>query len=423
MGPIKKRKLISRVMSFIDDKEIIVIHGSRQVGKTSLLQYIMRLIEERGSAQRDIFYFDLEDFRLLDLCNASVEDVVSYLKAKGADFGNKIYLFIDEVQYLDNPSSFLKLFHDRHKEKIKLVVSGSSSFLIKKKFKDSLVGRIQDFELFTLDFEEFLEFKNLTYDLTIPAPPEVLKDELKRCYIEFIIYGGYPAIVLEDNVEKKEMKLKQIINTYIKKDIRDMADIRNIDKFNDLVKLLASQTGNLLNVFEISNTLGMAKVTVEEYIFLLENTYILKRIKPFHRNIRSELTKMPKIFFEDTGLANILTNKTFVQKLNGNLFENSIYCQLRKNLPGEDIYFWRTAKRQEVDFLLDYVDKFKKRKLTAMEVKNTFFNKHTKNLKVFKKGYDKARLYFCCFDEKEDIKQAGIEIVRPWQLLNTLNTQ
>lgn len=420
MAEIKKRKLVAKILNFIEDKETIVIHGSRQVGKTTLLHYLIDNHLKDRVSESNIFYFDLEDFRFLDLCNTSTEEVISYLKAKGADLNKRVYLFIDEVQYLNNPSSFLKLFNDRYKEKIKLIVSGSSSFLIKKKFKDSLVGRIQDFELFTLDFEEFLEFKGLKYDLRDEFP-EILQRELKKLYIEFILFGGYPAIVLEDDIEKKEIKLKQIINTYIKRDVRDLAEIRDIDKFNELVKLLASQIGSLLNIWEISNTLRMAKKTVQEYIFLLENTYIIRIIRPFHRNIRSELTKMPKIFFEDTGLVNILANKTFSLKVDGGLLENSIYVQLRKNLSVEDVYFWRTNKKQEVDFIIDYLDKDKRKKLLAIEVKNIFLNKYTTNLKYFKKEYDEAKVSFCCLEKRENTKDKNINLLYPWQLMHFVN--
>lgn len=416
MENLKNRKLISKIFSFIDDKETIVIHGSRQVGKTSILSFIINRLKTKSDIhENNIFYFDLEDFNLLDLCNSGVVKTASFLKGKGADFSKKIYFFIDEIQYLNNPSSFLKLFHDRYEDKIKLIVSGSSSFQIKKKFKDSLAGRIIDFELFPLDFDEFLEFKGVKYDLTADLP-DMLKNEINDLYKEFILYGGYPAIVLENVIEKKEIKLKQIINAYIKKDIKDLAEIRQIDKFNNLIKVLAAQTSGLLNVLELSNTVGLAKQTIEEYLFLLENTYIIKRIKPFHKNIRSELTKMPKIYFEDTGIANILANKTFLSEINGALFENSIYTQLRKNLNVEDLYFWRTNKQQEIDFVVEFIDKNKTQHLSTMEVKINCFNKYLSALKYFKSNYTQAQIYCCYFDKKENPKNKDITMLCPWQI-------
>jgi len=416
MEKLRRRKLLNKILKFIEDKEIIVIHGARQVGKTSLLHYLIENHLKPNIQPENIFYSDLEDLRLLELCNKSCEEVMAYLEAKGADFNKRIFLIIDEIQYLNNPSSFLKIFFDRYHEKVKLIVSGSSSFLIKKKFKDSLTGRTVDFELFPLDFEEFLEFKDLKYNLEM-EPPEPIREELIKLYTEFVIYGGYPAIVLEKDVEKKEIKLKQIINTYVKKDIRDLAQIREIDKFNNLLQIFASQVGNLLNIFELSNTVGLAKKTIEEYIFLLENTYIIRRVKPFHKNIRSELTKMPKIFFEDTGLANILANKTFLPKLEGGFLENSVYSQLRKNLGCDYIYFWRTNIKQEIDFIVEIVGKDTSDKFVAIEVKNIFLNKYTRSLRYFLKYYPKTEGYFCYLQKKENPKYKNIRLLYPWQLL------
>lgn len=415
---LKRRKLVPKILKFLPDDEIIVIHGSRQVGKTSLLHYLIDNHIKKITTERNIFYFDLEDFSILDLCNSTPDAVVSYVKTKGADLTKKVYLLIDEIQYLQNPSSFLKLFYDKHKNKIKLIVSGSSSMLIKKKFKVSLVGRTVDFELFPLDFEEFLDFKGLIYDLSDEFP-EAIHKEIKPLYTEYIIFGGYPAIVLEEDVEKKETKLKQIISTYIKKDIRDIADIRDIDKFNNLIQILASQIGELVNILELSNTLKIAKQTITEYLFLLENTYIIKRIRPFHKNLRSELTKMPKIFFEDSGLANLLANKTFSQNVTGPLLENSVYSQLRKNIPADSIYFWRTVKKQEIDFVIDTAEQGKK-KTFAIEVKNIFLNKYTNHLKVFGEKNKKISLYFCCIEKKEASNNSRIKVIYPWKITNII---
>jgi len=418
MTNLKHRKIIPKLIDFIDDKEIIVLHGSRQVGKTSVLRY---LIDNylRKEAGNNLFYFDLEDFALLELCNEGTDRVMDYLKAKGADASRKTYLLIDEIQYLNNPSSFLKLFCDRYGSSVKLIVSGSSTFLIKKKFKNSLVGRIIDFELFPLDFEEFLEFKDKRFNLRAKMPHQA-EDEINRLYKEFVLYGGYPAIVLENNVAKKEIKLKQMINTYIKRDIRDLAEIRELDKFNNLIKVLSVQAGSLLNITELSNTLRLSKKTVEDYIFFLENTYIIRRVRPFYKNIRSELSKMSKIFFEDTGLMNLLANKTFSQNSTGNMLENSIYSQLRKNLDVESLYFWRTNRGQEVDFVVDFTTREKETNLIPIEAKSLFLNKYTTHIRYFKNNYGPKKAYFCCLSKGEDCRYPDIEIIYPWQILSSL---
>ncbi len=420
MNKLLSRKIIPKIINFIDDKEIIVLHGPRQAGKTSVLNYLIdNYLKAKG--EDNIFYFDLEDFALLELCNDEVDGVIDYLKAKGVDFSSKIYLLIDEVQYLRNPSSFLKLFHDRYNYKVKLIVSGSSSFLIRRKFKDSLVGRIIDFELFPLDFEEFLEFKEKKIELTLRMP-SVIENELRNLYEEFVLFGGYPAIVLEDSIQKKEIKLKQIINTYIKRDIKDLVEIREPDKFNNLLRLLSSQVASLLNITELSNTLRLAKKTVEDYIFLLENTYIIKRVRPFYRNIRSELTKMSKIFFEDTGLMNILVNKSFSMKMTWELLENSIYSQLRKNIEVEHLYFWRTNTNQEIDFVVDCITRNREARLVPIEVKSHFLNRYTTHLRYFKNNYDIKKGYFCCLVKDENCRCNDIEVIYPWQIFKYLVT-
>ena len=220
--------------------------------------------------------------------------------------------------------------------------------------------------------------------------------------------------------EKKEIKLKQVINAYIKKDIRDIADIRNIDSFNSLVRALAAQAGRMLNVLELSNTLGIAKQTVNEYVFLLENTYIVRRVRPFHRNMRSELTKMPKIYFEDTGLMNILINKTFSRNTGGAILENSVYSELRKNTPVESIFFWRTNKQQEVDFIVEGVKKGGRKVLKAIEVKNSFLNKHTAHLACFKKKYKETEAFFYCMKRNERNRNDDITVMHPWNKKGTV---
>ncbi|MFH1233057.1 MAG: ATP-binding protein [Patescibacteria group bacterium] len=353
---IYRRKIIDKINNFLDSKEIIVLHGARQVGKTSIMNYLIEGLKK--NKQNNVYYFDLEISRYLDLANAGHETFVNYLKSVGYQKKAKAYVFIDEIQYLDNPSQFLKLFHDNFSNQIKLIVSGSSSFEIKRKFKNSLVGRTINFEIWPLDFEEFLLFKNKNYNLSINNMPLAAIEELKELYHEYASYGGYPQIVLTEEISKKEAYLNQIINTYVKKDIRDLVLIKNVVKFNKLIEVLAGQTGNLLNVAELANTVDIARQTVEQFLFLLENTYIIKLIRPFHKNIRSELFKTPKIYLVDHGLANLLVNKSFPRVLSGNIFETAVFSDLLKNYGADKINFWRTTSKQEVDFIIKQDNSF-----------------------------------------------------------------
>ena len=330
--------------------------------------------------KENVFYFDLELKNLLDLCDKGPESVYNYLLQKGANDKKKIYLMIDEIQYLKNPTSFIKIMHD-HYDNIKLLVSGSSTFEIKKKFKDSLAGRTVNFELYPLSFEEFLIFRRKNYKLK-SENTKAINDELVLLAEEYIKFGGYPKIVLENSEEKKQVYLSQIINTYIRKDIRDIGNIRNISSFNKLVEVLASQSGQLLNILELSNTLGINRETILEYLDLLENTFIIRRIKPFHKNLRSELSKNPKVYFLDTGMMHILWLKEFPKVILGNVFETFVFLELMKS--NKKINFWRTTNKQEVDFVL--LDN--KNKPYGIEAKYNFNKQKTKNLKFFTEEYN-----------------------------------
>ena len=380
-----KREIFDQITKVLAADDVIVLHGARQVGKTSILFYLERYLKEK---KQTVLYMDLEDSRLKNILDAGIDEFLKYLKEEGVDLDkpqkNKAFILIDEIQYLADPSSFLKLAADHHKE-IKLIVSGSSSFAIKSKFKDSLVGRTINFEIFPLSFSEFLTFKNYEYsknllrafDLTVKK-----RDELLALYKEYALYGGYPKIVLEPSLELKDRYLQQIIDTYIKKDIKDLANIKEIDKFNKLVETLASQSGNLLDVSELANTCRLAKQTVENYLFILENTYIIKLVRPYYKNIRGELFKRPKIFFYDSGLAQMLWLKQLQKQILGNVLETSIFSDLVKYYGKDSVYYWRTADKKEIDFVLRH-----KNTLLPIEVKLNFNQFDATAINYFKNKY------------------------------------
>jgi predicted AAA+ superfamily ATPase len=355
---IYRRAITEEINRFLRTDDIIVIHGARQVGKTSIL---MLLKNQLQAASEQIFYIDLEDSRFVSLLDQGVEEFITYLAEQGFNLpalrsaGRKLFVMIDEIQYLANPSSFLKLLADHHRY-LKIIVSGSSSFEIKSKFKDSLVGRTVNFEIYPLSFQEFLTFKEISF---APADHYTEKKvaELRRLFMEFALYGGYPKIVLTQGIDIKEKYLQQIIDTYVRKDIRDLAEIKDVNKFNRLLETLASQSGNLLNVSELSITAGLARETIERYLLILEQTYILRRVRPFSRNLRAELFKTPKVFFYDTGLMQMLWLKRLQKEILGSVFETSIFSELIKRHGPEQVFYWRTQDKKEIDFIVKFPDK------------------------------------------------------------------
>lgn len=399
---IIKRSVIDEIVKFLDTNNTIVLHGARQVGKTYIMYYLENLLQ---SQNKPSFFIDLEDFRMVEILDKGVESFLAYLKEAGADLTKKLYVFIDEIQYLDRPSSFLKLMTDHHKE-IQLIVSGSSSFNIKKKFTDSLVGRTINFEIFNLTFAEFLTFKGIKYQLE-EVKSEFHLEKIRNFYLEYILYGGYPKIVLTPSLDLKERLLQEIVNTYVKKDIRDLAEIKEIKKFNNLLKIMAGQSGQLLNIAKLADLCRLSKQTVENYLYILEETYMIKLIPPYSSSVKVEVVKAPKIFFFDTGLLHILWLNHLPKTILGNIFETSVFAELVKKYGRENIRFWRTRNQTEIDFILDY-----KGKLIPIEVKLQFRNLRKRGIRSFCKKYQVVEYKIVGLDGERKEK----EEIYPWQI-------
>lgn len=359
---LNKRSLLDKINRFLDGQEVIVITGMRQVGKTSLI----RLVLESLPVDTQSFYLDLEDMNLLEICNKGADSLVAYLKLMGADFTHRVLVAIDEIQYLVNPSNLLKLLHDHHPS-IKLIVSGSSSLEIRSKFSDSLAGRKALFELDTLSFTEFLQFRD-PKALQVKSNAGVLANIVAQGSNEhamlaagildphladYLTWGGFPGVTLHTEAERKQSLLKDIHTSYIRKDIKDIANIEDVMGYNRLLQLLAGQCGNLVNINELSGTVGLSINTVKKYLFLLEQTYIMTLLRPWHSNQRKELTKMPKVYFNDIGLRNIARGTINSQLAHdGAQVENFVFCELKKQyIANETLFFWRTAGGAEVDFI------------------------------------------------------------------------
>ncbi len=363
---IIERELQKRILPWLKRNEIIVITGSRQVGKTTLLKLILDGIKEKQKT-----YLDLEDLNILDVCNKGPDSFIKYLEYEGLSVNNKIVTALDEIQYLENPSNFLKIIHDHHPE-IKLIVSGSSTLEIKQKFKDSLAGRKAVFELDTMSFLEFLKLrdekayhlKKKLGDITsiirnskIDSSIMLLQKKMMPYLCEYLTFGGYPKAVQEKNSDIKKAIITEVYSSYVKKDIKDIARVDDIYAFNKLLKLLASQAGNLLNINEVASTIGINILTAKKYLFLLENTFIIALCSPYFRNKRKEISKMPKIYFMDIGMRNaaISNFQWFEGRVDtGALFENFVFLELKKRFgTNEDLFYWRTLAKAEVDFVLN----------------------------------------------------------------------
>lgn len=347
---LKNRMILDVILKNLEQKKISGIVGSRQVGKSSLLFLIINyLIQQRDVPASHIYYFNLDDLKLHELFE-NMSDFIHFVQPGT----NRKYLLFDEIQRLENPGLFLKEVYDLNLN-LKIIYSGSSQLEIKSKLKEHLVGRARQFEIQRLSFSDYLNFNR-----------PITRSEVLS---EMLIYGSYPEVALERNKTEKKLAIKDIYQSYIEKDLVDFLKVDNIEAFNKLLILMANQIGSLLNIDGLSNSLKISRKEVERYITILERTFIVRRIYPFHRNYKKEITKTPKIYFMDLGLRNYVINSFNDLPLRsdqGDLFENFFLLELLQNDPYSlnRINFWRTTNQTEIDFIVSRGDSVK-----AVEVK------------------------------------------------------
>lgn len=398
-----KRKIFTQIEPYIGDDTIIVLHGARQVGKTHILFYIRDWLVQKG---KKMFYYDLEYPELLADLNAGVESFRSDLRGKGYVEGEEIYALVDEIQYLENPSSFLKIIADHYKN-VHLIVSGSSTFEIKSKFTDSLAGRTTPFEVFPLSFAEYLEFKEIDYTLPLVTSSSGIA-HLRQLYAEFVTHGGYPRVVLEPIVEKKKQYLLQVIDTYIRKDVRDLAKVEDTRKFNNMLKILASQSGQLLDATSLSRETTISFSTLQKYLTVLEETFVIKRVSPYSKSPSVEISKNPKIFLFDSGLQSLLWLNNFQDSPMGSVFETSIFGELVKKHGRHSIHFWRTKTHMEIDFVIENNDGT----VLPLEAKINFQRFESRAMNSFLKKY-KVKDWRVVGLEGKKLSENGLY---PWEI-------
>jgi len=392
------RPIINDIKKQIESGNIVILLGARQVGKTSIL---LILIDEYKKIKppNSVFYFDLEKEEILELLSDH-RNLINYLKLQGADLKNLVYLFIDEFHYLSAPSKLLKILHDSYSN-LRIIVTGSSSLEMTSKIKESLAGRKRVFTIYPLSFEEYLQFKNShLIDVFLRAKQKGIQlaqpilNEMLNEWEEYCLFGAYPKVTLTQEREEKIKEIEEIYNSYVQKDIKAFLKLENVLAYNKLVKILATQIGSLVNVHQLVPMISVARQTVERYLFILENTYIIKLVAPFFTNKQKEIIKMAKSFFYDTGLRNYALKdfRAFDLRADrGSLAENGVFSEAIKSLNVlQNLQFWRTQAKTEVDFILTHNGK-----IIPIEVKYQHFDrpKISSSLKTFISQYHPSKGY------------------------------
>ena len=345
-----KRALFPTIKDHLQKPEITLIVGSRQAGKTTLMLSLKQELDQRGEKT---LFLSLDK----DLDQPYFKSQESLVRKIKLEIGNKKgYVFIDEIQRKTDAGLYLKGIYDRNLP-YKFIISGSGSVELKEKVHESLAGRKRLFELTTLTFTEFVNHKtNYVYKNRPNEFFTVNSIKTDNLLNEYLNFGGYPKVVLAETKEEKQNVITEIYQSYLEKDLANLLNIKKTESLTYLVRILASQTGSLVNISELSSTLGIAVETVKNYLWYLEKTFIIKKLTPFFKNVRKEITKTPIYYFNDLGLKNYAQRQFNPENLqiNGHLFENFVFLQMQEQvkLPSS-IHFWRTQEKAEVDFVVD----------------------------------------------------------------------
>ncbi len=330
---------------------ITILMGARQTGKTSLLK------TQKTNLPAVMFDGQLPETNLLF---SKVTDIIEILKIKLNEEISGL-LIIDEFQMINNISSTLKILVDNYKQ-LKILCSGSSSLDIVQKVEESLAGRVRMLNIYSLSFSESILFNdadlfNEYEKYTIKTSINVVSNEIKNKLDEQLVFGGMPRVNLVKDPKEKIQILNDIYKTYLLRDVKTYVKNKDSVGFNKLLRLLALQIGSLVNINELSRNAGLSYNRCEEYIYLLEQMYIIKLIEPYATNQRKVIKKMKKVFFLDLGIRNIIIqnfNDSEFRNDNGALFENFVYLELLKKIDSyASINFYRTRDGVEVDFIVN----------------------------------------------------------------------
>jgi predicted AAA+ superfamily ATPase len=395
-----ERKLFTDLVSHLSQKEMSIIIGPRQSGKTTLMEMLMEHLDKRG--ERTLYLnLDIEwDRPHFDSQSALLRKIELELSRQRG------YVFIDEIQRKENAGLFLKGLFDL-KLPYKFIVSGSGSLELKEKIHESLVGRKRLFELTTITFDEFIHHKtDYKYRENIAGFLEIEKDKIQQLLMEYMNFGGYPRVVLAPEQTEKTLIIDEIYRSILEKDIAYLLKVDKTDAFSSLIKILSSQIGSLINYSELSSTLNISYQTVKKYLWYSQKIFLLDLISPYARNVRKEITKSPVPYFWDLGMRNYalgILGHTGSPLEGGFIFENLVFLLLKEQvkLGSTKLNFWRTKDKAEVDFILE-----SGRKVVPIEVKYKSLKKARipRSLRSFVKKYSPDEAYIINLDYKNTLK-------------------
>lgn len=353
---MKKRLLYYDIIHYLEHKNALVITGMRQVGKTTLMRQVFSELDKPK------LWFDFDNpLDLLAFEETDYEVIYQRLRFEAGNPDERLFIFIDEIQNFPEITRIIKYLVDHHR--VKFIVTGSSNFYLRNLFPESLSGRKFLFVLQPMSFKEYLYFQpDYTGEIpdlksfdTAGAQSAYLHEKRSFLFDQYVTFGGFPEVVTTNDHQTRGMILKNIFASFFEKDLKLLADIRDVRELRDLILLLVPRTGNVLDVTRLSSELGINRVKMYNYLEFLQGVFFLQLVPKFSRSIDRSVAGGKKVYFSDTGLLNIIGKLT-----EGQLFENAVANQLGQYGP---LQYYNVRNSREIDFILNQD--------TALEVKLT----------------------------------------------------
>lgn len=347
---MQQRAIARKILELSEKYPVIQLTGPRQSGKTTLVRNLFPNYE----------YKNLEN---PDQRSYATADPRAFLK-----LGTGTNMIIDEVQEVPDLVSYIQAEVDENKINSQYIITGSQNFAISETVSQSLAGRVGIFELLPFSYTE-------------------LKQNQKDFEIQDLLINGMFPNVRANNLKSIDF-FRDFTNTYITKDVRSIKNIGDLSTFQRFLELLAGRVGQIMNMSSLSNDVGISVKTVEQWLSVLEASYLIIRLQPFFENTRKRLVKSPKVYFTDTGLVAYLLGINSIGELSkhyayGALFENFIIIEKLKELyntrKNERLYFWRDNKGVEIDLI---VDKGLQKDLIEIKSSKTYSNDFSKNIEL-----------------------------------------
>lgn len=433
---IVKRDVHDRAARYLREREILVLLGLRQTGKSTLVFQLVEQLLEEGVTSDRIFYFSFDDLSLRQEISAShasfLKIVERYLGEEVEALHQPIYLFIDEVQKLPGFVEYVKTLYDLRLP-IKWILTGSASLELKAQVKESLAGRVLNLPISPFSERETFSAlgfpapdKKYLWKLLLegngPGPKELMKFEatllpfkarMQKVLEDAMVFGSLPAVILAADPDKKTELLKNYRDTYLDQDIRNLVKEDKLWVYQKTMELLAGRVGDLLNYSTIAAELGVTVDTIKRYCILLEKTFILRNLTTCSRNIRNEMLKTPKVYFTDLGIRNSLLNLSSLGQLErlgqmGMTLENVILERLYTTIGMMEgdarFHYWRTKTKEEVDIVIQTSER-----LLPIEIKSDkrVQTKYLKGLRSFLEKENELTGILIGRFEKADIIQDG----------------